>query len=307
MKELYFYPTLNENNANAFGIEVDDFSFMYNEVSLKPDEQGVLRNPAEKTWLVQNNGMIMRTGIHLRKPELVYGKEGVACADAQIGFYAVWSNPSTMQSGSKKFDSIDGLNFELSHYFAPETIKGTLNIVVHAFIAKVADCVPDEELFLMNEAGVSIGVVASKNVLLNDDHLSFPIVKVKEDDRPLWWVTLDWEDPTTERFDNCVTVFLNKKFKTYPKSGKDAEFLCTIIASVYFLIIKKLRAKDDELMRSIFEGSDEFEEFSVCSVMSHFCGMMHYLNFNSLKNSTDEKLMAELQREINLMCGGALQ
>ena len=159
----------------------------------------------------------------------------------------------------------------------------------------------------MNDRGVSIGIVAAKNIALNDDHLSFPIVKVKEDDKPLWWVSLDWEDPTVERFDNCVTVFLNKKFKSYPKSSKDAEFLCTIISSVYFLIIKKLRAKDDEILRSIFNDSDDFEEFSVCSVMSHFCGMLHYLTFEAIKNSSDEKLMSELQREINLMCGGALQ
>ena len=83
--------------------------------------------------------------------------------------------------------------------------------------------------------------------------------------------------------------------------------MCTIIASVYFLIIKKLRAKDDEILRSIFNDSEDFEEFSICSVMSHFCGMLNYLTFDAIKNSTDEKLMSELQREINLMCGGALQ
>ena len=77
MKELYFYPTLNESNANSFGIEVDEFTFSYNEVSLKPDETGVLRNPTEKNWLVQNNGMIMRTAVRLNKPEALYGKSGV--------------------------------------------------------------------------------------------------------------------------------------------------------------------------------------------------------------------------------------
>ena len=60
-------------------------------------------------------------------------------------------------------------------------------------------------------------------------------------------------------------------------------------------------------MRSIFNGSDEFEEFSVCSVMSHFCGMLNYLTFDKIKNSNDEKLMSDLQIEINTMCGGALQ
>jgi hypothetical protein len=307
MKELYFYPTLNEGNASRYGVDVEEFSFCYNEVTLEPDEAGVLRNPSEKTWLVQNNGMIMRTAVRLKKPELLYGKNGVICSDAQIGFYAIWSNPSTMQSGSDRFESVDGVNFELNHYFQPETIKGTLTVTVHAFVEKSAECVPDEESFLMNDPGVSIGVVAVKTVLLNDDHLSFPIIKVKEDDKPLWWATLDWEDPTVDRFDNCVTVFLNKKFKTYPRSDKDSEFLCTIIASVYYLIIKKLRAKDDEIMRSIFNGSDEFEEFSVCSVMSHFCGMLNYLTFDGMKNLNDEKLMEILQREINLMCGGTLQ
>ena len=307
MKELYFYPTLNETIAKDIGIEVEDFSFTYNDMMLKVDEAGVLRNPAEKTWLVQNNGMTMRTSIKVKSPEKLYGKNGVVCSGAKIGFYAIWSNPSTMQSDSRLLESIDGVNFELSQYFAPEMVKGTLNVAIHAFVESPAEIVSTEESFLMNDRGVSIGVIASKSVLLNDDHLSFPIIKVKDDNKTLWWVTLDWEDPKVERFDNCVTVFLNKKFKTYPKSGKDAEFLCTILASVYFLIIKKLRINDDEIMRSIFNGSDEFEEFSVCDVMSHFCGMLQYLDFDGMKKLNDEKLMAELQREINAMCGGALQ
>ena len=307
MKELYFYPTLNETIAKEFGIEVEEFVFSYNDMMLKTDEAGVLRNPAEKTWLVQNNGMTMRTSVKLKSPEKIYGKNGVVCSGAKIGFYAIWSNPSTMQSDSRLLDSIDGINFELSQYFAPEMVKGTLNVTIHAFVQSPAEIVAEEESFLMNDRGVSIGVIASKSVLLNDDHLSFPIIKVKDDNKPLWWVTLDWEDPKIERFDNCVTVFLNKKFKTYPKSGKDAEFLCTILASVYFLIIKKLRINDDEVMRSVFNGSDEFEEFSVCDVMSHFCGMLQYLDFDGMKKLNDEKLMAELQREINAMCGGALQ
>ena len=244
MKELYFYPTLNESNVKDFGIDIGELVFSYNDITLKTDESGVLRNPVEKTWLVQNNGMTMRTSIRLKTPEKLYGKNGVVCSGAKIGFYAIWSNPSTMQSDSCILNSVDGINFELRQTFSPEMIKGTLNLTIHAFVESPAETVLEEESFLMNDSGVSIGVVATKSVLLNDDHLSFPIIKVKEDDKPLWWVTLDWEDPKVERFDNCITVFLNKKFKTYPKSGKDAEFLCTIIASVYFLVIKKLKMQD---------------------------------------------------------------
>ena len=306
MRQLYFYPTLSEENASSFGIKFEDFSFYYNDVSLKLDEAGVLRNPAEKTWLVQNNGMTIKTSVRLENPEKLYGQSGVVCTNAQIGFYAVWSNPSTMQSGSCKLESSDGINFELTRYFAPETIKGAFTVTIHAFVEKSATTVPNEEMFLMNDEGVSIGVVTVKTVLLNDDHLSFPIIKVKEDDKPLWWAVLDWDDPTVDRFDNSITVFLNKKFKTYPRSSKDTEFLCTIISSVYFLIIKKIRSKDDEILRSIFTGSDEFEEFSVCSVMEHFF-RLGSLTFDKIKNSTDEKLMEDLQKEINSMCGGTVQ
>ena len=307
MKELYFYPTLNEANAKDFGIDIGELVFSYNDIALKTDESGVLRNPVEKTWLVQNNGMTMRTSIRLKTPEKLYGKDGVACIGAKIGFYAIWSNPSTMQADSCILNSVDGINFELRQTFSPEMIKGTLNLTIHAFVESPAETVSEEESFLMNDSGVSIGVVATKSVLLNDDHLSFPIIKVKDDDKPLWWVTLDWEDPKVERFDNCITVFLNKKFKTYPKSSKDAEFLCTIIASVYFLVIKKLKMQDGDIIRSLFNGSDEFEEFSVCAVMSHFCGMLQFLDFDKMVSLTDENLLAEIQKEINVMCGGALQ
>ena len=307
MKELYFYPTLNEVNAKDFGIDIGELVFSYNDIALKTDESGVLRNPVEKTWLVQNNGMTMRTSIRLKTPEKLYGKDGVACSGAKIGFYAIWSNPSTMQADSCILNSVDGINFELRQTFSPEMIKGTFNLTIHAFVESPAETVSEEESFLMNDRGVSIGVIATKSVLLNDDHLSFPIIKVKEDDKPLWWVTLDWEDPKVERFDNCITVFLNKKFKTYPKSSKDAEFLCTIIASVYFLVIKKLKMQDGDIIRSLFNGSDEFDEFSVCAVMSHFCGMLQFLDFDKMVSLTDENLLAEIQKEINVMCGGALQ
>ena len=304
MKELYFYPTLNEVSALDFGIEINDFSFMYKDVKLIQDEAGILRNPQEETWLVQNNGMTLRALIRLNTPEKLYGAAGVLCTGAKIGFYAVWSNVSTMQSGSQILESEDGINFKLIKSFAPEMIKGTLNVIIHAFVDTPAETVLEEEAFLMNDRGVSIGVVFDKSALLNNDRMFFPIIKVEEVDKPLWWVDLDWDDPEVERFDNTITVFLNKKFKTYPKSGKDTEFLCTIIASVYFLIIKKLKSKDEEIIRNIFNGSDEFEEFSVCAVMSHFCGMLQYIDFNGLKQMNDEKLLAELQREVNVMCGG---
>ena len=163
MKELYFYPTLNEDSAKDYGIEVADFSFMYKDVVLKvDDEKGVLYNPEEKIWLVQNNGMTVRTSIRLKTPEKLYGKDGVVCSGSKIGFYAIWSYPGTMQSNSCMFESNDGVNFEFSQYFAPEMIKGTLNITVHAFVEYPAETVLDGECFLMNERGVSIGIIASK-------------------------------------------------------------------------------------------------------------------------------------------------
>ena len=155
MKELYFYPTLNETIAKDIGIEVEDFSFTYNDMTLKVDEAGVLRNPAEKTWLVQNNGMTMRTSIKLKSPEKLYGKNGVVCSGAKIGFYAIWSNPSTMQSDSRLLESIDGVNFELSQYFAPEMVKGTLNVAIHAFVESPAEIVSAEEISLVYKEGLS--------------------------------------------------------------------------------------------------------------------------------------------------------
>lgn len=77
-----------------------------------------------------------------------------------------------MQSDSRVLETVDGINFELSQYFAPETIKGTLSVTLHAFVESPAENVLDDESFLMNDRGVSIGVVASKSVLLNDDHLA---------------------------------------------------------------------------------------------------------------------------------------
>lgn len=306
MKELYFYPTLNENSIKDFGIEVEDFSFNFNGQPLAFDELDILRHPADKTWLAQNNGMTMTTKISLKTPEKLYGKNGVICTGAKIGFYAIWSNPSTMQSGSKALESADGINYILNLCFEPNRVKGRLDVTINAYVETPAVNVSEEDSILMNETGVSIGVVASRSILLNDERLSFPIINVQEEDRPLWWVDLKWSDPIVDRFDNSVTVFLNRRFKTCPSSGKELEFMNTIIAAVYFLIIKKIGADDDEMIRKVFEGSNEFEEFSVCSVMSHFCRMLNFLSLDKLKSLNDEELLAELQKEINLSCGGAL-
>ena len=304
MKPLYLYPTLNESNASEFGLEIKDFVFTHKDVVLKENQQDVLCLN-DKTFSVPSHGMTASTSIRLKSPEKLYGKTGVACTGAQIGFYAVWSNPSTIQSGSCAFTSADGINFDLRLSFAPETIKGRLTIEVHAFIAKEASPVLDDEVFLMNDCGVSLGTVMTVSVLASEEFLSFPILEVEESDKPLWWVSLDWDDPTTDRFDNSITVFINKKFKSYPHSNKDTEFLHTIIASVYFLIFKKLKASDEELLTALFNGSSDFDEFSVCHVMHHFCTQLHYLDVDDLQQKSDESLLADLQKEINRLFGGA--
>ena len=35
--------------------------------------------------------------------------------------------------------------------------------------------------------------------------------------------------------------------------------------------------------------------------------MLQFLDFDKMVSLTDEKLLAEIQKEINVMCGGALQ
>ena len=302
-KDLYFHPTLSEANYKNFGLEAEDFTFSYRDVILDFDQKGILANPEDELWKAQNNGVRIRTSVKIKSEDALYGRTGILCTGARIGFYVIWSNPNTMQSGCEPLDSDDGINYFLDQIVPPEHVKGTLYLELHAYVARRAEEVLEGEEFLMNEPGVSLGTLATEEILLNDDHLSFPILKVTEDDKPMWWVEINWDDPEVDRFDNSITVYLNKKFKTYPKSVNDSELLCTIISTVYFLIIKKLKAKDKELVRNVF-NSDHYDEYSVCNVMHYFFGTLQYLDVDDLRNLSDEKLLLELQREINTLYEG---
>lgn len=308
MNNLHLYPTINESTAKKYGIEVEEIKYSYGDDSLTFNERGVLQNTNDRLWNAQDKGLRIRTSIRIN-PSLIYGKGGVLCANAQIGFYISWSNATTMQSGCIMPLHSASSYFEFEYTFESEEITGTLTLDIHAYVMEPAPEVSEDEQYLMNDKGVSIGIVKSDEVLLSDDHHHFPIIKVAADDKPIWWVSLEWDDPEVDRFDNYVTVYLNKKHKSYPKSEKDSEFLCSIIATVYLLIIKKLKAqtKNEDLIHKTYYGSDEFEEYSVCKVMNFFFSSMNYLQYDTVSAASDEVLLLELQREISLMYGGSNQ
>lgn len=304
MKEIYLFPVLNEENATEYGLKIGDFKLEHNGQELTFNEKDVLIKEGDTTWSAQNKGLTIKINCEIERLHKIYGKGGVACNGAQVGFYLIWSNLNTLQSGCEKLIKLDNGRFYLEKTFQPETITGKLNLFLHAFIEKASNFVAEEEKHLLNEQGVSLGVVKEETIILDKGILKFPIFEVEEEDRPLWWVDLKWDRPEEDRFDNSVTVFLNKKFKSYPKDVKGAEFLNTIIATVYYLIFKKLAEQNEDVFDGIFGEDTSFNEYSVCRFAQVFHRKCSFLNKDDIKTMDDEKLMAIFQKEINRICGG---
>ena len=143
----------------------------------------------------------------------------------------------------------------------------------HKYIKQKAETVLPGEEKLINETGVTIGEIETVVLDFNSIYMEFPIEEYKSPDEPLWWVYFSqWEDPKVDLFDReNLCLYLNPYYSACPMVGeeiKNFDLLIDILATTYFMILKKIEENPDDMKAT--QQNLNLETNSICSIMHQF-------------------------------------
>lgn len=254
MDNLSFYPTLNDELLEKSGCVCGkyDFSYLiegaYRALRARGKSTVKLEDSLE-SWKIENDGLRICRQIILESPSCLYGKNGLICQGANLGISIIWNNKTLTQMGYIKPESVvtqgEKVIINFRYDFLPGEIKGDLILDTVLYVQKAAEEVLEGEEHLINEAGVTVGVIDSIALDFDSLYMDFPIKEVKDANLPLWWLELNqWADPTQDLFnEDYVCLYLNSHYACCPKVGdtiKNVDILVEIVSTAYLMIIKKI-------------------------------------------------------------------
>lgn len=305
MQNIYFYPKLNDELIENCGCSVTKYLFTYSYQGrvfglMQKGSSTIRISDPREIWKVETEGLNFEKTVCIAYPNLLHGKDGVACTDAEIGVCIIWTNKTLTQTGcilpQTDITTPQGRVCKFSYSFEPQRIAGDLELTVSVYIKKAANVVQPGEESLINEEGVSIGELESVVLDFNSIYMEFPIEEFKSDKEPLWWVEFSqWEDPKTiDGFtkDN-ICLYLNPYYAACPMTDgtiKNLDLLIDILATTYFMIFQHLSTDDLRATRQDIG----LQPNSICSILHQFIEDCE----EEPRFETPEKLLKSLQKEI---------
>ena len=155
---------------------------------------------------------------------------------------------------------------ELEPLFATigkNTVNRELSINILIYLKEKTEKMTDDEAFLNNDEGTILGTLASFTVFLSGFGSLFPIYTKGIDDKKLWVLEIDYDDPAEDRLSDSLKLILNTNSKDFPYIDQnDKEHFCPkimyeIVASVMTILIIDLKEKGylDNLDGNYADGS----------------------------------------------------
>lgn len=312
MQDICFYPQLTEELLGTCGYSSEKYVFTYeyqgSDYGLRQKGSSTVKlsDPLE-IWKVETEGIKLDKTIRIAYPQFLYGPEGVACKNAEIGLCIIWTNKALTQTGVilpvSDVTTPQGRVCKFNYAFEPGLIMGDLELAVEMYIKRAASEPESGEENLINEAGVSLGEAETVTLDFSSVYMEFPIEEFRSETEPLWWVEFSqWEDPKTSDLftrDN-VCLYLNPYYSSCPSpstSGdgntiKNLDLLIDILAQTYMLMFTRL--SDDDLRAT--QQNIGLTPNSICSILHQFikeCNEGDGLHFE-----TPEALLKSLQINI---------
>ena len=307
---MFFYPTLNEEliEASGFSSTPYTYSYMVDGIDYKLDGKG--KNTVkfdDETWNIERDGLRIRRRIKFEYPDVLFGHNGIACTNSELGICIIWTNRSLKQMGTilpiNEYTSDSSLIYEFDHEFKAGALKGDLNLEMQLYIRKSATNVPDNELSLMNDEGVKIGTIDEISLDFGSAYLEFPIVEINDKKQPMWWLEFsDWNEPKEDLFDESnVCIYLNTAYDSCPKIGesiKNVDVLIDIIATAYTMLFQRV-IDCGYLADTVNEVG--LGDGSICSMLAFFLTN----RVNDIDFSSEERMHKSIWMTVaNLLVGG---
>ena len=280
------FPVMNESLKTKAGIQVMPLKFYYidddEEVQLNAEESdsgsfvySIFKENAAYSHDEYN--FCLERKYMIRSHKCLFGKDGIACANAELGIAAIWTSSESRQRGVIKGGSFtkanSTVNTEIKHEFKTAQLRGRVDFSVVIYIKDPGRAFGDER-HLANESGYVLGEIDRFSVVLDGTGSEFPIYEISEPSQPLWYISCDWEDPTVDRFSETVSIFINNAHKNYKyidsghKKLYDEQLIIEIMASAIGIIIAKL--KENKIFWEQTISDDNLRPGSVSQAVNYF-------------------------------------
>lgn len=290
---MFFYPTLTDELKDTSGYLATPYTYSY---SIGENEQLLVAKGKNTVKIDDENWKIERDGLHLRRtvsfeyPEMLFGKNGIACTGAEIGICITWINRSLTQMGTilpqNEYMDESKRVVVFDYEFLSGEIQGDLELDMIVYIKNSSKEVKDDEIHLINDEGVTVGILDEIHLDFGNLYMDFPIQEVNNKKQPLWWLDMGaWSDPTSELFnEDNVCIYLNTAYDACPRVGeniKNVDILIEIISTAYMMILKKIEELG-YLSQTINDVN--LEPGSISKIMFYFWSSCTYsLDFSSVE------------------------
>lgn len=301
-----FYPTIENKKGLLKSINViptDEFKFLrYDGQSLHELAVGSGRI-VDVFWDQQKDSLVVRRDIKINDPQILYGKDGIACSDSELGLAIQWTNASTSMAGcilpkdGSEVKSSTGWSAYFEHFFNPGELNGIIEFKIIIYLKKKSLNVPFEEKMLNNKEGVVLGELEIYRLQISDETIPFPIIVDSFESDALWWVDFyTWEDPGDDGLFGpssfLITINSNISSGCPNVSGnsiKNIDMLFEITASVYAMLFKKLNMQqfNEMVMKKGKPGTISAE-----------LSRMYYLSDNRFNYNSDYETIHKCMQEL---------
>jgi hypothetical protein len=284
METLSSFPLLDDDRVLKLSPSFSPYRFYFKddegvEVDLTAEDVSSSVHPLSDEhgrWSPDKHGFGFERAYTINNAPSLYGKDGIACADAVLALVLVWKSPDSRQRSAFEIGEVINRpgeqEFPYRHYYNKPIFKGRLDLQVCLVIKEAGIPAEGEELFA-NMAGTVLGVLDSYSVRFDGFGSSFPVMVVNDVGGLLWSVRCDFDDPLTDKLVDTVAINLNSAHRDFKyinhadRKNFNPSFLRQVLADALSTIVDYIR-ETPSWWDEIVNGKGEPE--SVAMAMNYF-------------------------------------
>lgn len=288
--KIFCFPHLNRKQKEKFTKNnTIDITFSYEKnnemrpLDLKPidglSDDCYQIDDTNNDWYVEEDVFYLSGSVNIRDNSFLFGPNGVAVHDAQIGIAIMFSSGDSRHRGVVKigdFKANETVDLPYMHKFQKGEFRGKVVFEVILYISKPGDPRSDEN-FLANVEGFRVGVLKTFNVVMDGEGSWFPVYEKYMPDEPLWRLECDLRDPEYSMFSDNVELQINKAHKNYKylditSNTFNQQLMAEVISQSISTMIFKLKLQEYDWDNTM--NATDYLDGSVSQVIKYFMDTM---------------------------------
>lgn len=235
------------------------FSFNYSYIningekvglSIVDDGIGTTLDDIYSTWEFRYFGLNIEGEIIINNPHFLFDHNGLVGTDAIIGVALQIASKKSAQQlirpiGEIKNDRSGNIAIQFEESLKKNMFYGSFSINICLYVKKGSSVLMPGKA---NIPGIILGIIAEQIIDIDGAISTFPIQKINNPQKPLWYVEYNFDDPTIDSFDiENICIYLNATHPGFKYLEKHDSQVGTylqheIIASALTLIITHIKS-----------------------------------------------------------------